>query len=642
MKITLRDNSTIETPNGSSAKDLANQLNLKGPEQALAVNINGKNVDLATPLNDGDLVIFWSFDDREGKEIFWHTSAHVLAQAVLRIYPDAKPTIGPPIETGFYYDFADLNISENDFEKIENEMKKIVKENYQSEREVFNTKNEAKSSFAGNPYKCEMIDGFSEEEELSGYRQGEFFDLCRGPHLPNLGKIKAFKLTKTSGAYWRGNSENEMLTRIYGVSFPDRALLKEYLHQMEEAKKRDHRVIGSKLDLFSFKEEAAGMPFIHPKGMTVWTKLTNYLRECLGSANYVEIKTPIMLSRGLWETSGHWFNYRENMFTSEIEDHDYAIKPMNCPGCMLYYKSHVHSYRELPLRVAEIGNVHRYEPSGALSGLFRVRSFHQDDAHIFMKPSDIEGEILSLLNLFEKLYSTFGLSYHLELSTRPEKGTIGTDEEWEQATAGLKNALDKWGHDYKINEGDGAFYGPKIDFHIRDAINRTWQCGTIQLDMALPQRFALEYTASDGERHRPVMLHRAIFGSIERFMGILIEHFAGKFPLWISPLQARILTVADRHEPYAHELIQKLKQQGFRVDIDATGESVSKKVRTAQLTQINYILTVGDKEMEHKTLNLRTRDNVVHGEIDLEAFIIALKKEKEERSLKSPFHKQES
>ncbi len=642
MKITLRDNTQIEIEEGSNAKDLANQLNLKGPDQALAVNINGKNVDLTAPLSDGDFVIFWSFEDREGKEIFWHTSAHLLAQAILRIYPDAKPTIGPPIETGFYYDFADLHISENDFDKIEKEMKNIVKENYQSQREVFETKEEAKSNFAENPYKCEMIDSFGEGEELSGYRQGEFFDLCRGPHLPSLGKIKAFKLTKTSGAYWRGDSKNEMLTRIYGVSYPDRLMLKDYLHQMEEAKKRDHRVIGSKLDLFSFKEEAAGMPFIHPKGMTIWTELTEYLRECLDLADYIEIKTPTMLSRGLWETSGHWFNYRENMFTSEIEDHDFAIKPMNCPGCMLYYRTHSHSYRELPLRVAEIGNVHRYEPSGALSGLFRVRSFHQDDAHIFMKPSDIEGEILSLLNLFDKLYSTFGLSYHLELSTRPEKDTIGTDEEWEQATAGLKNALDKWGHDYKVNEGDGAFYGPKIDFHIRDAINRTWQCGTIQLDMSLPQRFELEYTSSDGERHRPVMLHRAIFGSIERFMGILIEHFAGKFPLWMSPLQARILTVADRHEPYAHELKQTLKNHGIRVDVDASGESVSKKVRNAQLSQINYILTVGDKEMEHKTINLRTRDNVVHGEIDLDAFLIALKKENDERSLSSPFQKKES
>ncbi len=642
MIITLRDNNTIEIPEGSSAKDLANTLNLKGPDQALAVNINGKNADLATPLSDGDFVIFWSFDDREGKEVFWHTSAHLLAQAILRLFPDAKPTIGPPIETGFYYDFANLHISESDFDRIEKEMKKIVLENYQSKREVFHTKEEAKSYFAKNPYKCEMIEGFDSKEELSGYRQGEFFDLCRGPHLPNLGKIKAFKLTKTSGAYWRGDSNNEMLTRIYGVSFPDKLQLKGYLHQLEEAKKRDHRLIGSKLDLFSFKEEAAGMPFIHPKGMTIWTALTNYLRECLNDADYVEIKTPTMLSRGLWETSGHWFNYRDNMFTSEIENHDYAIKPMNCPGCMLYYKSHVHSYRELPLRIAEIGNVHRFEPSGALSGLFRVRSFHQDDAHIFMKPSDIEGEILALLNLFEKLYSTFGLKYHLELSTRPEKGTIGTDKEWEQATEGLKNALDKWGCDYKINEGDGAFYGPKIDFHIRDAINRTWQCGTIQLDMALPQRFELEFTSSDGERHRPIMLHRAVFGSIERFLGILIEHFAGKFPFWLSPLQVRILTVADRHQPYAQELAKILKKEGFKVDIDASGESVGKKVRNAQLAQINYILTVGDKEVEHKSINLRTRDNVVHGEIDVDAFIIALKKEQESKSLISPFHKKEA
>lgn len=641
MIITLRDNSTVEIAGGSTAKDLAEKLNLKGPDQALAASINGKNSDLTSPLQNGDHVIFWSFDDKEGKEIFWHTSAHLLAQAILRLYPEAKPTIGPPIETGFYYDFANLTISDTDFPKIEKEMKAIVSKSYKSEREVFETKEKAKESFSDNIYKCEMIEGFALDDELSGYRQGEFFDLCRGPHLPGLGKIKAFKLTKTSGAYWRGDAKNEMLTRIYGVSFPDRIQLKDYLHQMAEAKKRDHRVIGSKLDLFSFKEEAAGMPFIHPKGMHVWNALTSFLNENLEQANYIEIKTPTMLSRGLWEKSGHWENYRDNMFTSQIENHDYAIKPMNCPGCMLFYKSHSHSYRELPLRVAEIGNVHRYEPSGALSGLFRVRSFHQDDAHVFMQPSDIEAEILSILQLFDKFYSAFGLSYHMELSTRPDKNTIGSDEEWETATKGLKGALDKWGHDYLINEGDGAFYGPKIDFHIRDAINRTWQCGTIQLDMALPQRFELEYTGADGERHRPVMVHRAIFGSIERFLGILVEHYAGKFPMWLSPLQVRVLTVADRHEPYAHEVIQTLKNKRFKVDLDDSNESVSKKVRNAQLSQINYILTIGDKEVEHRTISLRTRDNVVHGEVDLEAFIIEIGQEKETRSQHSPFQKKE-
>lgn len=639
MKIILRDNSEFTIAEGSSVKDLAEALNLREPYQSLAANINGVNRDLKTLLKEGDHVILWTFDDPEGKEIFWHTSAHVLAQAVLRLWPDAQPTIGPPIENGFYYDFANLHISDADFAKIEKEMKAIIAENFQSEREVFKSKEEAVAQFKDNPYKCELIEGFEAGSELSAYRQGEFFDLCRGPHLPNLGKIKAIKVMKTSGAYWRGDSQNEMLTRIYGVSYPDKKLLKEYLTFLEEAKKRDHRVIGSKLDLFSMKEEAAGMPFIHPKGMNMWSALTEFLRKSLAAADYVEIKTPTMLSRTLWERSGHWQNYQEMMFTSEIENHDYAIKPMNCPGCMLYYKSHSHSYRELPLRVAEIGNVHRYEPSGSLSGLFRVRSFHQDDAHIFMKPEDIESEILAILRFADRLYKTFGLTYHLELSTRPEKNTIGTDHDWEIATKGLQGALDKWGHEYKVNEGDGAFYGPKIDFHIRDAINRTWQCGTVQLDMALPERFELEYTGEDGGRHRPIMLHRAIFGSIERFFAILVEHFAGKFPLWLSPLQVRLITVADRHEEHAKNVAAQLKKQGFHVDVDATGESVSKKVRNAQLTQINYILTVGDQEVSNKTVNLRTRDNTVHGEIEVETFIKTLEIERESKQLHSPFAK---
>lgn len=640
MRIKLRDGSDIDLPEGSTGRDLAEKLNQKGPSQALAANINGKNYDLAKELKDGDTVILWSFDDPQGKEVFWHTSSHVLAQAILRLWPNAKPTIGPPIENGFYYDFADLEISDADFDKIESEMKAIVGENYKSQREVFASKEEARKSFMQNKYKCELINGTAPGEELSGYHQGEFFDLCRGPHLPSLGKIKALKLMKTSGAYWKGDSKNEMLTRIYGVSFPDRTMLKEYLLHLEEAKKRDHRILGAQLELFSLKDEAVGMPFIYPKGMIIWNALTTFLRERLRKAGYVEIKTPTLLSRELWELSGHWQNYRENMFTSEVEKHDYAIKPMNCPGCMLYYKSGLHSYRELPLRIAEIGNVHRNEPSGAISGLFRVRSFHQDDAHIFLKPSDIESEILAILHFAHDLYSTFGLSYHLELSTRPEKNTIGTDEEWEQATSGLKGALDKWSEPYKVNEGDGAFYGPKVDFHIRDAINRTWQCGTIQLDMALPDKFELEYTAQDGSRKRPVMLHRAIFGSIERFFGILIEHFAGKFPLWLSPLQVRLLTVADRHLPFADEVAETLRKEGFHVDVDHTGESVNKKVRNAQLAKINYMLAIGDKEMEHHTVNLRTRDNNVHGEIPLDNFIQTIKQERDARSLTSPYEQQ--
>lgn len=637
MLITLRDNSTVEAAEGSTAKDLADQLKLTAPNQAVGVNINGKNCDLSKPLREGDKVIFWHFEDPQGKEVYWHTSAHVLAQAILRIWPEAKPTIGPPIENGFYYDFADLTISDEDFERIEKEMQNIVNENYVSKREVFGSKNEALKAFASNKYKCELINSFAPGDELSGYRQGEFFDLCRGPHLFNLGKIKALKVMKTAGAYWRGDAKNEMLTRIYAITFPDRKQLKDYLHQLEEAKKRDHKIIGPRLDLFSLKEEAPGMPFIHPKGMIVWNQLLSYMRECLAKNDYVEIKTPTVMTRELWERSGHWSNYRQNMFAFEMEERDFAIKPMNCPGGMLFYLSHNHSYRELPLRVAEVGNVHRYEPSGSLSGLFRVRSFHQDDAHIFMKPTDIEDEILKILSLTNEVYSTFGLTSHLELSTRPEKNTIGSDEDWERATAGLKGALDRNKLPYRINEGDGAFYGPKIDIHIKDALNRTWQCGTIQLDMALPEKFGLEYTDHEGARKRPVMLHRVIYGSVERFFGILIEHFAGRFPLWISPSQVRILTVADRHQEYADQVCKAIRAAGFHCDVDHSGESVSKKVRNAQLSQINYMLTVGDKEVENRSLNLRTRDNVVHGEIQLADFLKNIEMERRARSLTSPY-----
>lgn len=641
MFITLKDGSSIELQEGSSAKDLALHLKQTAPSQALAACINGKTCDLTTPLNDGDQVILWNFEDPEGKEIFWHTSAHILAQAVLRLFPDAKPTIGPPIENGFYYDFANLTISDEDFTRIEKEMQAIVKENYPSKKEIFSSKDEAIQAFQDNEYKIELINSFDPNEELSGYHQGEFFDLCRGPHLPNLGKVKALKVLKTSGAYWRGDAENEMLTRIYAITYPDKKQLKDYLHMLQEAKKRDHKIVGPKLGLFSLKEEAPGMPFIHPKGMIIWKELIHYISTLLEKNGYVEIKTPTMMSRELWELSGHWENYREHMFTSLIDKRDFAIKPMNCPGGMLYFKSTNHSYRELPLRVAEIGNVHRNEPSGALSGLFRCRSFHQDDAHVFMKPEDIKKEILEILRLADEIYSTFGLSYHLELSTKPEKHTIGSDEEWDIATEGLRGALDAWGKEYRINEGDGAFYGPKIDVHIRDALNRTWQCGTIQLDMALPERFNLEYTAADGTKKRPVMLHRALFGSVERFFGILIEHFAGKFPLWISPRQVRIVTVADRHEPYAQEIAKKLLDQGFKVEVDLSGESVGKKIRSAQLDQVNYMITVGDKEMENKTINLRTRDNVVHGELKFDDFLENIQKERNGRQISSNYSSKE-
>ena len=627
-------NQKIELPEGSSAKDLSEKLNLRNPEQAVAVSINGTLKDLTTPLHDQDQVNFWNFEDPLGKEVFWHTSAHVLAQAILRLFPEAKPTIGPPIEQGFYYDFANLHISEEDLPRIEEEVDKILKENFKSERYVFKSKEEALQRFKDNPYKCELIEEIQGGGTISGYGQGEFFDLCRGPHLYSLGKIKAFKVTKTSGAYWRADKEREMLTRIYAISFPDRKMLKEYLTMLEEAKKRDHKILGPKLDLFSLKEEAPGMPFIHPKGMIIWNRLIDYLRTLQTDRNYVEIKTPQLMSLELWESSGHWQFYRENMYSFEIESRHFAIKPMNCPGCMLFYKSHSHSYRELPLRIAEFGHVHRHEASGALSGLLRVRSFHQDDAHIFMKQADIKPEILGVLELVDKIYSVFGLTFQLELSTRPEK-SIGSDEDWEIATDGLKEALDEWGHPYQINEGDGAFYGPKIEIHIKDALGRSWQCGTVQLDMALPERFDLQYMDSDGLHKRPVMIHRAIFGSIERFFGILIEHFAGKFPFWISPRQIRVIPIADRHVEYAHEIEKEMRQQGFTCDVDDTHESVSKKIREAQLLQINYMLTVGDKELENKKLSVRRRDNVVHSDVDLNSFLSTLKKEEETRSLTS-------
>lgn len=636
MQIKIKDQPPLEVEHGVSALDVARKLNLNAPHQALGVRINGKLYDLATPLHEGDELDFVQFDELDGKEIFWHTSAHVLAQAVLRLYPDAKPTIGPPLEQGFYYDFANLHISEEDLEKIEKEMVAIVEENYTTHREVLASREEALKQFAGNKYKCELIRGF-DDGLFTAYRQGEFFDLCRGPHLPNLGKIKAVKLLKTSGAYWRGDQNNEMLTRIYGITFPDRKLLKAYLTFLEEAKKRDHKVLGPKLDLFSLKEEAPGMPFIHPKGMVIWNQLLEYWRLCHTKAGYVEIKTPLMLTRELWEISGHWQNYRENMYDLQVDEREFAIKPMNCPGGMLFYRTGVHSYRDLPWRVAEIGLVHRHEPSGALSGLFRVRCFHQDDAHLFLKKEDITSEIVGILRLLDEIYSTFGLEYHLELSTRPEANTIGSDEDWEVATQGLISGLKASGKPYKVNEGDGAFYGPKIDVHIRDALGRTWQCGTIQLDFALPEKFQLEYVASDGSRPRPVMIHRALFGSIERFFGILIEHFAGRFPSWLSPVQVRLLTVADRHADFAQTILKQLMEKGIRCELDDTSESVSKKVREAQLNQVNYILTIGDKEVENQTVSLRTRDNVVHGEVEVSSFIEKISLEIHQRALVSPY-----
>jgi threonyl-tRNA synthetase len=636
INITYKDQ-TIELPEGSLARDLAIHLNENAPHQALAACINGETCDLSTALKDGDVVILWDFSSSEGHNIFWHTSAHVLAQAILRLWPEAHPVIGPPIEMGFYYDFANLTISDKDFPLIEKEMKKIIKENYIPKRNHFSSKEEALEAFPASIYKQDLIKNFEDDSVITAYRQEEFVDLCRGPHLPSLGKIKAIKILKTSGSYWKGDSANETLTRIYGTSFPDRQLLKDHLNLLAEAKKRDHKIIGPKLGLFQLKEEAPGMPFIYPKGMAVWNELIHYWKELHTRDRYEEIKTPVMMTRELWERSGHWDNYKENMYTSTIEDRDFAIKPMNCPGCMLYYRSHIHSYRELPMRISEIGNVHRAEPSGAISGLMRVRCFHQDDAHIFMRPSQLISEIVHVLHLADEIYSCLGLKYHLELSTRPDKDTIGTDEDWEHSTESLREALEEFGKPFHINEGDGAFYGPKIDFHIKDAIGRTWQCGTIQVDMALPEKFDLEYTDGDGKRKRPIMIHRALYGSIERLFGILIEHFAGKFPLWLSPRHITILSVADRHADYAYSLAKKFRSKGLLCDVDSSQESVSKKVRNAQLNQYNYILTVGDKEIEQGTASLRTRDNVVRGDVEIDHFTETLVNEKASRAPQSPY-----
>ena len=636
MKVKCK-NQELELPNGSTAKELAENLKLLDPNQSLAVSINGKICDLETELKDGDNVKLLDFDSKEGKEVFWHTSAHVLAQAILRIWPKAEPTIGPPIENGFYYDFANLDVSEGDFPRIEKEVKKILGEKFKPERVEFKGKKDALEEFGSNPYKKELIEGFEQGSPITAYKQREFFDLCRGPHLPSLGKIKAFKLLKTSGAYWRGDSKNAMLTRIYGISFPSRDELKEHLALLEEAKKRDHRVLGAKLDLFSFKEEAPAMPFFHHRGMALWDNLVAYWKELHLKHDYEIIKTPQLMTKELWKLSGHWEHYKENMFTVEVDDErSFAIKPMNCPGCMLYYKGRSHSYRELPLRVAEFGHVHRKEPSGALNGLFRVQGFHQDDAHIFMQKSQIKDEIIGVLHLVKEIYDTFGLHYTFELSTRPEK-SMGTDEDWKITTAGLQEALDEWGADYKINEGDGAFYGPKIDLHVHDALKRQWQCGTIQLDMSLPEKFDLHYKDSDGEQKRPIMIHRAIFGSIERFLGIIIEHFAGKFPFWMSPLPVRVIPVAEAHHDYAKEVTRKIQEAGFSCDCDTSQESLGKRVRNAQLLKINYMLTVGDKEVQNKSVALRTRDNVVHGEVKIEDFLNKCEVEYKERKLTSPY-----
>ena len=632
IKVTLKDGSIREYENKMSVMDIAKSISEGLARNVVAASIDGNVVGLDyTVEKDCELNLF-KFDDVEGKEVFRHTSAHMLAQAIKRLYPDAKFAIGPAIENGFYYDIdLEQRLTMEDLEKLEKEMKKIAKEDLAVERyELPKEEALAWAKENGEIYKVELIEDLPEGEIISFYKQGDFTDLCRGPHLPSTKKVKSVKLLSVAGAYWRGDEKNKMLQRIYGISFEKNKDLEEYLHLLEEAKKRDHRKLGKELELFFIPEEGPGFPLFLPKGMALKNELLKFWREIHREDEYVEIETPIILNKNLWETSGHWYHYKENMYTVQIDEQDYAIKPMNCPGGMLFYKSKPHSYRDFPIRAAELGRVHRHELSGALHGLMRVRAFTQDDAHIYMLPEQIKDEIKGVISLIDRVYKTFGFEYHLELSTRPES-SIGTDEEWETAENGLREALEELNLPYILNEGDGAFYGPKIDFHLRDCLGRTWQCGTIQLDMQLPQRFDASYIGQDGEKHRPVMIHRVAFGSIERFIGILIEHYAGKFPVWLAPTQVRILPISDKYNDYANKVKKELFDKGVRVEIDDRAEKTGFKIREAQLQKIPYMIVVGEKEEAENKISVRSRDKGEIGSLDLNEFMETLSKEVEER-----------
>lgn len=635
MKITLKDGSVMELANGMAVIDIAKEISEGLARVATSAKVNGELVDLRTVVDsDAELEIL-TFDSEDGKGAFNHTASHIMAQAVKRLYPDTKLAIGPSIANGFYYDLdRETPFVAEDLEKIEAEMKKIVKEGLALERST-KPREDAIAYFKekDEPYKVELVEDLPEEEEISFYSQGEFTDLCAGPHLMSTKAVKAFKLTSLAGAYWRGDEKNKMLTRIYGVAYPKKAQLEEYLHMMEEAKKRDHRKLGKELGLFMMAEEGPGFPFFLPKGMVLKNTLLDYWRELHKKNGYVEISTPIILSRHLWENSGHWDHYKDNMYATVIDGEDYAVKPMNCPGGMLVYKAEPHSYKDLPLRAAEIGLVHRHEKSGQLHGLMRVRCFNQDDAHIFMTPEQIRDEIKGVAKLIDEVYSLFGFKYHVELSTRPED-SMGSDEDWELATEGLRGALDDLGLDYIVNEGDGAFYGPKIDFHLEDSIGRTWQCGTIQLDMQMPQRFELEYVGADGEKHRPIMIHRVAFGSIERFIGILIEHFAGAFPTWLAPVQVKVLPISDKYMEYGKKVLEELNEAGIRAEIDQRAEKIGYKIREAQMQKIPYMLVVGAKEEESGVVSVRSRFAGDEGQKSLADFIAAVKEEIEKKEIR--------
>ena len=613
------------------AKDLSEGL----ARAATCGKVDGEVADLRTVLDRDCALEILTFDSEEGKGAFNHTASHIMAQAVKRLYPETKLAIGPSIANGFYYDLdRETPFTTEDLEKIETEMKKIVKEDLLLER-FTKSREEAVVYFKekDEPYKVELVEDLPEGEEISFYRQGEFTDLCAGPHLMSTKPVKAFKLTSLAGAYWRGDEKNKMLTRIYGVAYPKKSELDEYLHMMEEARKRDHRKLGRELGLFMMSDEGPGFPFFLPKGMQLKNTLLDYWRKLHREKGYVEVSTPIILSRHLWENSGHWDHYKNNMYTTVIDEEDYAVKPMNCPGGMLVYRSEPRSYKDLPIRMGELGIVHRHEKSGQLHGLMRVRCFTQDDAHIFMTPEQIRDEIKGVAGLIDEIYSLFGFKYHVELSTRPED-SMGSDEDWEMATEGLRGALDDMGLDYIVNEGDGAFYGPKIDFHLEDSIGRTWQCGTIQLDMQMPQRFDLEYTGADGEKHRPIMIHRVAFGSIERFIGILIEHFAGAFPTWLAPVQVKVLPISDKHMDYAQRVYADLEKAGIRAEIDTRAEKIGYKIREAQMQKIPYMLVVGAKEEETGKVSVRSRFAGDEGQKDLAGFIEEIQKEIQEKAIR--------
>ena len=633
VKIILPDGSAKEYAAGTTLGEAVKQLSNSLAKKVLAANVNGELTDLREELVDGSEVAFLTFEEDGGKHTLRHTASHILAQAVKRLWPEAKLAIGPAIDKGFYYDIdMEHTLTPEDLGKIEKEMSRIVKENLpitksvmsrQEAIEFFKSKNE--------DYKVELIQDLPEDAVISCYSQGDFIDLCAGPHVASTGKVKAFKLQSIAGAYWRGDEKNKMLQRIYGTAFEKKEELDAYLHLLEEAAKRDHRKLGKELGLFVIKEEGPGFPFFLPKGMALRNELENFWREVHHEFDYEEIRTPIILNKQLWETSGHWFHYRENMYTTIIDDEEYAIKPMNCPGGILVYQNEMHSYRDFPLRYAELGLVHRHELSGALHGLFRVRAFTQDDAHVFMLPDQMQSELMKVIELFDRIYSQFGLKYHVELSTKPDNA-MGDDTIWEAATEALRNAIEAKGIPYVINPGDGAFYGPKLDYHIEDSLGRTWQCGTIQLDMNLPERFQIDYVGEDGQKHRPIMIHRACFGSMERFIGILTEHYAGAFPTWMAPVQVKILPISEKHVEYAKELAKQMHRDYVRVEVDDRSEKIGYKIRQAQMAKVPYMLVVGDKEVEEGTVNVRKHGGDELGSVPFEEFFNSIKIEIKERN----------